>query len=538
MAHSRSAAMTRLATPFDYQAALDTPGWRETVAWPLSFAETFRVTRAATGAALGLIDRLDEEMLRPAALLGLGSVLALSRSLVENAFVAQAADASGMRILGGPPELAVLGGAARTEQSSGVNDPALFKPMSAPRGEALRRLARTASWTSPWRLPVAILTPEIVAVSHNDMLRDAARHAGTAVKYFQAEALLRAARVHPEAAPKALWGDLDDFAARLSKRLAHIEGLSSPYRARLAKLLESLIAPAHRKAVTDLAGLRRLRKLPRKLWSGSGGYYPARAVGIEVRRRGGNVTRFAHGWFAGMAGVTEGLVFSELAVSDRYVVETPIGAHCLTDASANGPMAICARAEITGNTGASALAALALDRPARANSRPQVIYAPTILRGQRQFLPPILPDVIYLDWQFRLVEALQNMPVNLMCKPHPEGLLRGKRHPLADIAPTSTQPFESHIAWADRFLFDYGQSTTFAEALCTDRPIIFIDMGNPIFNARVKDMIARRCHVISARFDGRNRPLVDSDALQEALCGGSEQVDSSEFRCLLMGAPE
>ena len=90
-------------------------------------------------------------------------------------------------------------------------------------------------------------------------------------------------------------------------------------------------------------------------------------------------------------------------------------------------------------------------------------------------------------------------------------------------------------SWADRFLFDYGQSTTFAEALCTDRPIIFIDMGNPIFNARVKDMIARRCHVIPARFDTRNRPLVDSDALQEALCGGPAQVDSSEFRPLLMG---
>ncbi len=527
--------MTRLATPFDYRAACDTPDWRESMAWPLSYAEAFRVTRAATGAALSLIDQLDEEMLRPAALLGLGSVLALSRSLVENAFVAQAANTSGIHFLGGPPELAVLNGEARLERSSDLDDPALFKPMSAPRGEALRRFARTASWTPAWRLPTAILSPKITAVSHNGMLRDAARHSGAAVKFYHAEALLRTARAQSTAAAKVPLDALDEIAARLSTRLADIEGLAPDYRERLEQLINPLITPALLKAVNDLAGMRQLKKLPEKMWSGSGGYYPARAVGIEVRRRGGQVTRFAHGWFAGMAGVTHSIAFSELAVSDRYVVETPTGASCLKSASENGAMVNCAVADIIGHTGTSALAALELERPGRANSPPQVIYAPTILRGQRQFLPPILPDVVYLDWQLRLVEAMQAMPISLKCKPHPEGLLRGQRHPLTDIAPTSTQPFESEIAWADRFLFDYGQSTTFAEALCTDRPIIFIDMGNPIFNLRAKDMIARRCHVISARFDSRNRPLVDWDALQEALCGGSERVDSSEFRSLLMG---
>jgi hypothetical protein len=532
MVYSQPAAMTRRAAPFDFQAACDMPGWRETVAWPLPYAETFRVTGAATKAALGLVDRLDDENLRAASLLGLGSVLALSRSLVESAFVVQAADASGVRLSGGPPELAVLGGEERVERSSGLNDPALFKPISAPRGEALRRLARTASWTPPWRLPLAILSPKIIATSHNDMLRDAARRCGTAVKYYHAETLLRAARAVGTTAPQLQLDTLDDFTVRLAVCLADIEGLASEYHERLRKLIEPLIAPALLKAASDLSGMRRLKKLPDKLWSGSGGYYPARAVGIEVRRRGGHVTRFAHGWFSGMAGVTEGIVFSELSVSDRYVVETPTGAQNLRHASKTST-----GVEITGHTGASVLTNFALERPARVSDQPQVVYAPTILRGQRQFLPPILPDVIYLDWQLRLVEALQKLPVNLMCKPHPEGLLRGHPHPLAEIAPTSTQPFEAHIAWADRFLFDYGQSTTFAEALCTDRPIIFIDMGNPIFNAPVKNMITRRCYVITARFDDRNRPQIDSDQLAEALCGGPELVDPSEFRTLLMGTP-
>ena len=112
MALSHSAATPALETPFDYQAALDNSGWRETVAWPLPYRETFRVTRAATGAALATIDGVEDAALRAAALLGLGPVLALSRSLIENAFVLQAADTSGMRLVGGPPELAALGGEA------------------------------------------------------------------------------------------------------------------------------------------------------------------------------------------------------------------------------------------------------------------------------------------------------------------------------------------------------------------------------------------------------------------------------------------
>ena len=529
--------MTQHNTPFDYQAACDSPGWRETVAWPLSYAEAFRVTNAATAAALGLIDRLDDDRLRPAALLGLGPVLALSRSFAENAFVVQAAATSGVYLQGGPPELAVLGGEERIERSSSLSDPALFKPMSAPRGQALRRIARTASWTPAWRMPVAMISPVIIAVSHNDMLRDAARRSGTAVKYHHAEAFLRAAQRRGAKAPRSLSEKVDDFASSLAARIADIGGLAPDHRKRLARLIEPLIAPALIKAVADLEGLRQLKKLPKKLWSGSGGYYPARAVGIEVRRRGGHVTRFAHGWYAAMAGVTESIELAELAVSDRYVVETSAGAKCLKSARQQSALANSAGVEIIGHSGASALTGLALARPARTGPRPQVIYAPTILRGQRQFHPPILPDVIYLDWQFRLVEALQGMPVNLLCKPHPEGLLRGQRHPLAEIAPTSTQSFESHIAWADRFLFDYGQSTTFAEALCTDRPIIFIDMGNPIFSVQVKAMIARRCNVIPVSFDARNRPQVNPDELQEALCGGAEQADPGEFRALLMGTP-
>ncbi len=60
-------------------------------------------------------------------------------------------------------------------------------------------------------------------------------------------------------------------------------------------------------------------------------------------------------------------------------------------------------------------------------------------------------------------------------------------------------------------------------------------VAQSIFNARVKKMIARRCRVIAAHFDARNRPLVEMAELKDALCTAPERADPGEFRALLMG---
>jgi hypothetical protein len=114
-------------------------------------------------------------------------------------------------------------------------------------------------------------------------------------------------------------------------------------------------------------------------------------------------------------------------------------------------------------------------------------------------------------------------------------LLRGRPHPLAGIAPTTDRPFEAVMGEADVFVFDYVQSTTFYEALCTDRPIVVVDMGNPLFSPKVRAMIERRCRIVKARFDDRNRPHVEPDELEAGICGGSDRADPGEFQALFVG---
>ena len=47
--------------------------------------------------------------------------------------------------------------------------------------------------------------------------------------------------------------------------------------------------------------------------------------------------------------------------------------------------------------------------------------------------------------------------------------------------------------------------------------------------------MVRRCRIVEARFDDRNRPWIDEAVLADAVCDGPFTVDPSEMRMLLAG---
>jgi hypothetical protein len=110
-----------------------------------------------------------------------------------------------------------------------------------------------------------------------------------------------------------------------------------------------------------------------------------------------------------------------------------------------------------------------------------------------------------------------------------------KRKPLADLAPMSTKRFEEVMGEADLFLFDWSHSTTFWKALCTDRPVVYVDFGLSGFAPGVSPLIERRCRVVPATYDSNNLPQVDASALADAILAGPTHADGSPFRRLLGG---
>ena len=159
--------------------------------------------------------------------------------------------------------------------------------------------------------------------------------------------------------------------------------------------------------------------------------------------------------------------------------------------------------------------------------RLKVIYVGHTYRGLRQFAISAIPDSIYWAFQERVIAALNELPIDLLCKPHPDGFFRGGPTPIEDLAPTSYKRFEEHLDDADVFLFDAPTSTTFMEAICTRRRVVLMDRGHYPFADALSGPIRERCRIVPTGLDTRGHITFDADALGEALRGGGPAPDPS-----------
>jgi hypothetical protein len=390
-----------------------------------------------------------------------------------------------------------------------------------------RRVARMRSWTTLSRMPRALLSPGVVAVSHNSLLRDLAQREIRGVGFRHAETILDRARRRAAKAP-----DVGDTARALAGKIVGIASLREPYRERALRLVEA-VAQAHlTKAARDMIALRQV-SLPNEIWTGSGGLYAPRAVGLEILRRGGRVRRFDHGTpreFVATASITNLL---ELSVSSEFTLPT------------EGAAAIC-RQEMQGQSGAVKITGGAGDplfrrvpasRPRKAaGTTLRVVYAPTQFLGFRQLVPALPPDPVHLDWQMRVAEYLNGLPVDFVCQAHPEGLFRGRPHPLESVVPTRRGNFSAQLAQADVFVFDTPTTTALWEACCTDARIVYLDMGAGRLTPEIGRLLAQRATILPVSRGDDHRMSFDQAALRDAVLDDTGPADPSAFRRLLAGA--
>jgi hypothetical protein len=519
---------TRPLVPIDLATVESLPDWRRTLAWPLSHEQRYDAVRGQMRSLISFACELPDN-LRDIVLLGSQAMVHNVRALTELALALHHADSLGMQVAGGRPELAYMRGETETPRL-GESPPPL---RDRPGNRWVRRIARTASWTPWWRLPGACLFPTAVAVTHNSLLRDAARTSGERVGFRHADSWLEQIRTRARNVTPV--EGLGDLAVSLAKRLATVEGLEEVLRQRLGDLIALHARRVLRQAAKDLAALKACKDIPRRLWAGSGGYYPVRALSLEVLRRGGTVRRFDHGGANGFTTEEEGVAFSEMTVSTEYVTATPEVARMSIAVGTERLVESFRKVEIYGHKGDPAFRRAATLLRQQAGPRRKVVYVPTALIGFRQLYPPLLPDAVSLDWQLRLAETLAELPVEFLCRPHPEGHHPGDRHPLSRIAPLAGGSFEEVMAMADLFVFDYPLTTTFWQCLCTDVPMVFLNMEVDELTSTARALIERRCQVIPVTYDERNLPQLDREQLADAVVEGSGTADPSEFRRLLAG---
>ena len=380
---------------------------------------------------------------------------------------------------------------------------------------------------------MTLLKPHATCFSENDLLVEAARMSTDRLGFFHAEAL------YGDAVGKAKGPGRTDLAKQATNIMCnHLIGdieLPSDRYKRLQRLIVSKARAYFDRAVRDLAAVKQIQNFPDSIWTASGGRWPGRVLSIEAMRRGCRIVRFDH---SGGRGIHRFPAWA--AVLDMYcssvlnLATEPLVGH-LKGQGVHELLPKDRQCQLRGRNGEPKFKQLDTSRLKQSGERRRVVYASGKLRGLLQTVPAQLPDVVYLDWQMRIVEQLKKLPIDLVCKPHPEGIQAGQPHPLSSVGDVRSGRFEDLIPEADIFVMDVPHSTTFFEALCTDRPIVFMDFGTPFFDPKVRPAIERRCRVIETELDEHNRPIVDFKELEDAICGGSDYADPTEFRELFVG---
>jgi hypothetical protein len=148
----------------------------------------------------------------------------------------------------------------------------------------------------------------------------------------------------------------------------------------------------------------------------------------------------------------------------------------------------------------------------------KIMYVPTAFHGETVRMRPVLPDITYYDWQIRLLTYLKHKNTEVLYKPHPEG----RSSPPVNFSqffgyPTIRAPFESLNEEVDAYLIDFIASTTNATIMRTEKPIIFVDPGNPIIRSEALELLKRRCYYIPTWMEHNRRMEVDWTAFDEIL---------------------
>ena len=190
-------------------------------------------------------------------------------------------------------------------------------------------------------------------------------------------------------------------------------------------------------------------------------------------------------------------------------------------------------AEINGHTGFPNIREIRLNAR-QSGTRRKVIYLSSVSLSHRKNPGMSMSELVHIDRSQRLAATLARRPIDLVIKPHPMTFPTPGRHPLEARGEVRYEPFESIMSKADVFVCDAIVKTAFWEAMCSDRLVVFIDLDSIGRNTALEPIFRRRCRVVAAHYDERNRPQVDAAELEAAVADGADREDSSAYRQLFL----
>jgi hypothetical protein len=159
----------------------------------------------------------------------------------------------------------------------------------------------------------------------------------------------------------------------------------------------------------------------------------------------------------------------------------------------------------------------------------KIMYTGTAFHGEAGRFRPILSDVVYFDWQVRLLSFLKAQGYFVYYKPHPEGYTRSKASFAEEFGfSTINKRFEEVDVEVDAYLIDFVTSSTTPAILNSKLPVFFIDPGFPKLIPEAKEQLSRRCYYHDVTINDQRRISIDWDLFEKQL-KNEEHLISYEF---------
>ena len=403
------------------------------------------------------------------------------------------------------------------------------KATSSPKFLFFRRIARTISWTKWYQLLSVFFNPDVVAVSHNGVLRRYVHLTNKKVYFLQAAELFR--RVNLSYIKRPVEKYVPDISNDIYRILLNGYTLSNSYKSRFDKLTLDLIKEALISGFHDLESCYSYSKLPKNIWIGTGGDYLSRLFALSSVYKGGESIAFSHSTTPVFSRTKINSLINELAVTSSYVCASKRAKELV------GQMLTKSIRPSLLYVDGDPLFYNRKEKKRNGNSKPCVMYASGAIRDLN-LGSALLNSMTYLEWQLRLTDLLDSMKIDLMVQPHPEGIFKDLTltHPLLDKYNQKKRKFENIIGKSDVFLIDSINSSVAGMMLLTNKPVVLIDFGGMMNSYKerlnVKDIIDKRCRVVTVQYNSLNNlPYIDHVQLNKALtCNWKELVDPLDIR--------
>jgi hypothetical protein len=120
---------------------------------------------------------------------------------------------------------------------------------------------------------------------------------------------------------------------------------------------------------------------------------------------------------------------------------------------------------------------------------------------------PLIPDILLVDWQCRMMTHLRGWGYKEILKPHPECDSRSRKAFTSVLGAEEPQSrFEDAIEEVDGALFDMPYSSTFATALESNKPVILVGFEMGRISPACSQLFDQRCARTKGWFDNENQP--------------------------------